>query len=196
MTQLDRRAAHRGARVGLAARIAGIGLFAGMSVFAAGPVGAAQLSFEEPVDFVSFAPATSATCGFPVFAHHWGIVTTRLITARDGTITREFDGSSGLHIEWFAPTTGQRYQFPVPGMLQTAYTGNTPGDPATAVLVGLQDGTPGAKQVGRAVIPAVFVGFGPFGIPDIDFAGPPASIVGSWTIDVAATIAARCTALA
>lgn len=180
----------------LLSRLGGLALAATLVPVLARPAAAAEVAFNDSVDYVSFAPATSAACGFRVYAHHWGTITTRLITQPDGTVGREFDGSSALHIEWFSPDTGKRYAFPVPGMLQTTYAGNEPGDPALAVLVGLQDGTPGARSVGRAVIPAIFVGFGPFGIPDIDFTGPPTSIVGSWTIDMAATIAARCAALA
>ena len=171
-----------------------IGLLSALAALGVGPVVAGETSYSEQVDYVKFAPATSAACGFAVFVHYVGTVSTKLFTDANGTITRELDGSAGLHATWFSPETGKSYAYPEPGMLRTLYSGNQVGDPAIAELVGLQDGTPGARDAGFVLFPAVLVGFGPFGIPDIDVAGDPLMIAGTWNGDL--RIAARCAALA
>jgi len=171
-----------------------LGTLAVFGALGAAPVLAAETGFTAQVDYVNYAPVTSAACGFAVFVHHVGTVTTKLFTNRDGTIVREIDGSAGMHAIWFSPDTGKSYTFPEPGMLRTIYTGNAIGDPAIAELIGLQDGTPGAREAGLVVFPAVLVGFGPFGIPDIDTTGDPLLIAGTWNGDF--RVAARCAALA
>ena len=171
-----------------------IGLLASLAASSIGPVAAGAIRFSEPVDDLRYAPATSAACGFDVYLHFVGTATTKLYVDAQGNVVRELDGAADLHVTWFSPDTGKSYAFPVPGMLRTLYYGNEPGDPAIAELIGLQDGTPDARDAGYIVFPAVFIGFGPFGIPDIDIAGDPLKVAGTWNGDF--RIAARCAALA
>jgi hypothetical protein len=133
----------------------------------------APVRFEEFVDDTSLAPATSAACGFDVFIHAEGIATVVLFLDAQGNIVKELDGFKQFTLTYFSPDTGKSLSIPQPIKLHTFYSGNEVGDEATAFLAGMDRHAHGATTAGRTEFPAVFAGFGPNGIPDIDQVGPP-----------------------
>jgi hypothetical protein len=70
------------------ARILALTLVVGMiALLAAGTAGAAQPTFVTfAVDDTQFFPFTSMTCGFPVYQHDTGTVTTMITTLPDGSV--------------------------------------------------------------------------------------------------------------
>jgi hypothetical protein len=167
-----------------------------LAAFIADPVVAAAVQpvrYEFGLDEVVFAPRTSAACGFAVYHHDVGTVRVVLFEDAVGVIVRETDQSL-LISTWFSPDTGNAFKIPGPAKLHTFYDGNEVGDPALAILTGLQTGAPGVVTAGEVIIPSVVTGIGPLGIPDIDQVAP-LTVHGSFP-EAAALLQARCAALA
>jgi len=179
----------RGVRGGIATAVAATVLASPLAVSGAQPV-----RIDAEVDRTIFAPATSAMCGFDVYRHDAGTARVVLFPDADGVVVLEIDQNVGWTTTWFSPETGASYSYPGPAQLHTYYEGNEIGDPALAVLTGLQGGTPGATTAGQVIMPSVVVAIGPFGIPDIDQVAP--STRNGTFPGAAELLAARCAALA
>jgi hypothetical protein len=160
------------------------------------PVGVTAVEpirLEFDFDRVVFAPATSAACGFAVYHHDVGTGRIVLFSDAGGVVVRELDQELSTST-WFSPDTGRSFTFPNPARLHTFYEGNDVGDPALAILTGLETAAPGTVIAGQVIIPSVVTGIGPFGIPDVD---QVAAATRHGTFPGAdELIAARCAALA
>lgn len=153
------------------------------------------ITFEEVVDQTSFAPATSAACGFPVYITQRGTAHVTLFRGADGTsVVREMDWLSGFKFVFTAPIQGTSFQFPGTRGLITYYdSGTALGSPARAVFVGLQrDNGDGPPDAGRVEFEAVVTFIGPGGIPGIDLVSILSESGRHFGIDVAQ----RCASLA